>query len=142
MSVSNLLRALRRRFLAAGLVAVAATLSLTCSGNAPTGATVYVVTYSLNATSQVAFDSVQFEDATGNLVHVTSPFPGWSTGFAAAIGDHVQASAWGRTLADSQSASLLLTLSAHGNSNIADSSTATNAVPGSFVLAIPRLEVK
>lgn len=129
---------MRKRFPAAASVVLIAALFPSCSGT-PTSANNLVVTYSLQGTTQVKFDSLVFENALGALVHVDSPFIGWETGFAAEPGHYVQASAWGRTLADTQTATLLLTLTAHGNSNTADSSSATKAAPGTFVLTIPRL---
>ncbi len=118
----------------------AAVLALACDG-ATTGTTNYLVAYRLVADSSITFDSVRYENSRGTIVTVTAPRRDWTIGFPAITGTYVQASAWGRTLADSQTASLILTLTAAGSSNDADSSTDTSAVPGSFTLSIPRMQL-
>ncbi len=121
-----------------GRAAFAAILALACNG-ATTGGTTLLVAYRLVADSSVTFDSVRYENSLGTIVTVTTPRRDWSIGFPAVTGTHVQASAWGRALADSQKAVLILSLSAAGSTNDADSSTDTSAVPGNFTLSIPRM---
>jgi hypothetical protein len=118
-------------------------LSCAACGSSDPQIPTYVVAYHVTKTTvgPLTCDSVQYEDAAGQIVKVVSPALPWSVAITAQSGSYIQARAWITASAGGQTAKLKMTWTISGVSTAADSSMGTSTAANKFELAVARRQL-
>jgi hypothetical protein len=120
------------------VIGAGALLLLADCGEPPNTIRTYITAYTIDAGTNVTFDSVKYLDVNGVYVRVLGPTDTWGIAMNKSTGEEIEAQAWGSASSGGQLAMLRVTWTINGVSTAGDSSFVTTSAPGAITLAVDR----